>query len=304
MVHEYALEPELVALRGDRNNFRYFVTKFGLGGGRLVSRYPKRWKKLVWKVFRGTDDLERKRMEELLIRVSEKMIIRSNHFWDQEKAWVDNAEAEHQRYPFHAILTRENPKEREYVLVGHELGDEQNPLWNVQDGMPVRRIARNMADVVSAMLSNCSAAIFIDPHFGPENSRHCRPLEAFFEALINNRAAELPSRVEVQTSDKAEASFFRTTCEERMPAVIPKGLRVRFVRWKEKPNGEKLHNRYILTDIGAVSFQIGLDEGKDNETDDVTLLKRGQYELRWSQYASDTPAFDWAEEPVLVEGRR
>ncbi len=47
MVYEYALEPELVATWGNRQDFRYFVEKFGLGQPRIVSRYPKPWKRLV-----------------------------------------------------------------------------------------------------------------------------------------------------------------------------------------------------------------------------------------------------------------
>ena len=38
-------------------------------------------------------------------------------------------------------------------------------------------------------------------------------------------------------------------------------------RLKQKQDGEKLHNRYILTDLGGVTFGTGLDEGKKGETD-------------------------------------
>lgn len=48
MLYEYAIEPELVATWSDRKVGRYFADKFGLGSPRIVSRYPKRWKKLVW----------------------------------------------------------------------------------------------------------------------------------------------------------------------------------------------------------------------------------------------------------------
>ena len=41
MIHEYALEPELVATWTDRNTCRYFKESFGLGQGRLVSQVSK-----------------------------------------------------------------------------------------------------------------------------------------------------------------------------------------------------------------------------------------------------------------------
>jgi hypothetical protein len=76
-------------------------------------------------------------------------------------------------------------------------------------------------------------------------------------------------------------------------------------RLGQKTGGEKLHNRYILTDLGGVAFGVGLDEGDDGETDDLTLMDRALYELRWSQYDGDPPpGFEQEETPVEVEGTR
>jgi len=57
-----------------------------------------------------------------------------------------------------------------------------------------------------------------------------------------------------------------------------------------------------LTDIGGVTFGVGLDEGDAGDTDDIQLLDRAQYEKRWSQYASGKPAFDRPDPPVTIEG--
>ena len=76
-------------------------------------------------------------------------------------------------------------------------------------------------------------------------------------------------------------------------------------RLSEKQGGERLHNRYILTDLGGVTFGIGLDEGADGGTDDLALMGRGQYELRWSQYVGNPPAgFEQEGMPVEVIGTR
>ena len=45
MIHEYALEPELVASWHSLYKFHLFSGKFGFGAGRVVSRYPKKWTK-------------------------------------------------------------------------------------------------------------------------------------------------------------------------------------------------------------------------------------------------------------------
>jgi hypothetical protein len=47
-----------------------------------------------------------------------------------------------------------------------------------------------------------------------------------------------------------------------MAARLLSGVSVEFVRWRQKAGGDKLHNRYVLTDIGGVSLGVGLDEGQ------------------------------------------
>ena len=55
MIYEFALEPELVAQWGLRKNYKRFMEKFGLDQRRLASRFPKRWRNLVWDAFEQLD---------------------------------------------------------------------------------------------------------------------------------------------------------------------------------------------------------------------------------------------------------
>jgi len=89
-----------------------------------------------------------------------------------------------------------------------------------------------------------------------------------------------------------------------IPDRLPAGFQVEFVRWKQKQGGEKLHNRYVLTDLGGVSLGVGLDEGEPGESDDLLLLPRPQYEHRWSQYVGNDGAFELENLPVAVRGTR
>ena len=307
MIYEYAIEPDLVATWTDREDFRYFMSSFGLGQGRLVSRYPKRWNRLVWEAFNSTDDFAQKRLEELLVRLSERMVRRHNIPRDVDStSWFENAEREHERRPFHAILARNNPKNHAHVLAGSEIGDE-SARWKVEHGHPVKRNAVEMAKVVAPMLKCSSIVIFVDPHFGPEPLRYRRPFEAFLEQMVRHRPGEMPKRIEVHTAAEYTGTeeFFRGECKRRLRRCVPEGIQVLVRRLKQKQDGEKLHNRYILTDLGGVAFGTGLDEGNEGETDDITLMDRDQYQLRWSQYGGNPPAgFDQEETPVEVVGTR
>lgn len=305
MIYEYALEPELVATWVDRSKGRYFIGKFGLGQPRIVSRYPKSWKKLVWKAFASENDFERARMTELLARLSEAMVKRSNGRWNPGASWLDNAQGEHSRRSFRAILARSNPRAHPEVLIAGEL-DDATPLWAVPRGCTTRRKATDMAAVVASMLRIADVVLFVDPRFGPENGRHRRPLEAFLRAAVDRRPCEPLRRVEVQcwADGGATEEFFRDECREQLPRCVPTGVQLSLVRLRQRSGSEKLHNRYILTDLGGVSFGVGLDDGDAGETDDIQLLDRAQYDERWRQYASESPAFDRPEPPISIEGAR
>jgi hypothetical protein len=303
MIYEYALEPELVATWVDRDVGRYFIENFGLGHPRIVSRYPKRWKKQVWESFNSNNEIERARMTELIKHLSETMVKRRGGAWNPGAGWLENAEGEHGRVPFHAILAGSNPRGHGCVLVADDL-DDAPPLWALCRGRSVTRTASEIAAAVASMLRTAEVVVFVDPRFGPENRRHRRPLREFLLALIDARPCESPQRIEVHCSADGGATekFFRTECQRWLPSVVPLGLRVLLIRLRQRAGGERLHNRYILTDLGGVSFGVGLDEGDPGDSDDIHLHDRAQYEERWHQYAGDTPAFDRPEPFVTIEG--
>ena len=306
MIYEYALEPELVATWTERHDFRYFKENFGFDQGRIVARYPKRWQRRVWEAFEGTDDFARKRLDELLRHLSERMVQRCDTVWDADlTSWLENAEREHERRAFHAILARTNPRNRADVLTQTHTDDGPARNWKVSRGREVARNADAMADSIGPLLRCSSIVIFVDPHFGPERARYRRPFEAFLDRMVRQRPGEAPKRVEVHTSEEhtGTVEFFRRECETRLRRCVPEGMCVLVRRLSEKPRGAKLHNRYILTDLGGVSFGTGLDDG--NATDDISLLDRDLYMVRWSQYGGVPPAgFDQEQNPVVIMGTR
>lgn len=219
MFYEYALEPQLL---NNWPDFRYFFENMGVSRGRLISRYPKHWKRLVYESLADCGDLERKRIEEALIRADEKLLRRNNE-WDSNKDWLINAEAEHARSPFHAIIARENPHANASVLIGDAL-NEHEPLWTLNNTCDVPRKAQEMADGVATLLQASREIIFIDPHFGPENPRYCRPLIGFLQAAQYCRTIKL-ERVEYHLKEKSTADFFEKECA-KLANNLPAGLEI------------------------------------------------------------------------------
>ena len=178
--------------------------------------------------------------------------------------------------------------------------DEVDPEQVILFGSRARGDERENSDIDLIV-------IFIDPYFHPDQQRYRRPFEAFLERIVHPRPCEPPNRVEVHTATNHDwtEEYFRGKCESRLPRCIPAGIPVLVRQLSQKPQGEKLHNRYILTDLGGIAFGTGLDEGGAGETDDVTLMDREQYDKRWSQYGGNPPvSFNQDRSPIEVVGIR
>jgi hypothetical protein len=312
MLHEYAVEPELVGSWCDRTSGRYFFDKFGLGSPRIMSRYPrKRWKKLVWEAWKkrsSYDDSARKRMEELIQRLSEVVVMRRDAIWRPDRTWLDNAVEEHERIPFHAIVARSNPSAHPKVLVADTL-DERPALWNKPHGMLVSRTADGISDSVRDMLRAACKIVFVDPYFSPSPDRgYVEVLAACLRSCLKQRIPDTPPRIRIFTSNGSERDrgceprFFESECRGRLPARLPSGQRVTISCLKERFKGERLHNRYILTELGGVSLGAGLDERSGAATDDIFVLTRELYEKRWQQYVREPRAFDQPGTEIVVVG--
>lgn len=287
MIHEYALEPELVAKWGNPYIFCFVLDKFGLGTSRIVSAFPENWMRITYDACYTTDDIERAMLIEILNVLSEKMITRNDYNYDASLPWLECAELEHHRIPFKAIVASRNPRNLPDIILNTELGMSKNDRRWITNTFPTLRQAKAMANAIEPMLSNCSEVILVDPYFTPAEPKKTKPLQAFLKSLMNNRKSPV-TRLDVvikYDETKGDNDSFRIKCLNILPNYMPAGLTLTVLRIAERKGKEQIHNRYVLTDIGGVNFGAGLDEGKEGQTDDVGLLSRSQYEMRWRQYS-------------------
>ena len=303
MIADVAVDPALLPSWCGLAEYRFFVQQFGIGASHVIAQFPTPadWRRKALEARGGLGDIELERLTALVTALSATMGCRPGSFYDERKGWLKNVKVESNRRAFDLVLA---PKVDAFgsILAGtiaDVLGDNR---WNILQGQAVPRVAADMANAVAPLLRAAETVLLIDPYFSPSERRYQNTFRAFL-----TRAAEgcPPLRIEVHTEDKDTSPatwLYRQECERRLRGLLPPGRTVRFVRWKQRDGGEPLHNRYILTDVGGVSFQHGLDEGSANETDDVNLLSRPQYDTRWSQYQTPTAAFDLADPPFEIRG--
>jgi hypothetical protein len=304
VIHAFGLEPAIVATWGRRDEFRFIHDKFGIGTPRALLELPQfsTWKRSVYDAANrlALTDAEMKRIEELFRLFGEHKCRRADALYDGTRPWLENAEHEYNRRSFAAIVATDNPRGHQAVLLSDQLL-MTNGRWACSRGETPARTPEAVATALSAMLVNCTALHLVDPHFGPDNARHRRILEALLDVLSANGV--VPAVIRVHCSEKADRTFFEQEAA-RMATHLPNGISVTFARWKQRDGGERLHNRYVLTDLGGVAVLGGLDAGVAGETDDLLLLPRTQYEQRWAQYVVNDGAFQHVDAPATVHGTR
>lgn len=294
MLYEFALDP------GVLNNFqtvRYFLEKFGIHHGRLISRFPAKWKRLVYECCASCGDIERKKIEESLTAVDVKLV-NSNRSFDGNLPWLSNAENQHSIKPFRAIISNSNPRNVDVILIADEL-TERNTLWNVPREQKVSRKASDLAEHVQPLLQISSEILFIDPHFDPSVIRYQNTLEHFMRVINTNNKIR---RIEYHLKRKSVIESFQNDCNKYIPYMLPAGVGISFIRWKQIEGKDALHPRYILTEKGGVRIECGLDEGRDGEETDVSLLDEHIYLRLWNDYQVKSSAFEYVDE-IKITGK-
>jgi hypothetical protein len=143
MLFEHAVEPQ--AITADWPTCRYLSEKFGFDRARLLSLYPAKWLPLSIDAASGLRDVEKKTVVERLLSLKRNASIRSGRSYDPTvKDWLGNAVAQQAIIPFHAILARQNPEARDFVLTTDDIS-ETHPMMVAPHDVQVERDAPTLA---------------------------------------------------------------------------------------------------------------------------------------------------------------
>lgn len=325
MIFEFALEPQLVASWHNRSAYRFFDGKFGLGRRRIGCHYPKtKWKRLVMDAFHANYDgpQEKKasakhRLDALVRHLEEGASYRQNS-WKSAESWKKCISDEHGRRPFQGILVESSTDiSCSAVLVADDVDESEGTDWNPET--PVTpRTPSDFITALTPLLRCCREVKIIDPYLDLEKEKWSDTVCGFINELAQLRAADEIPKIEIHTSvdrefrgqnaplqteaeEKNKAEELIDSCRAKISASLTYPGNIRVFVWAQKSDSRQsgfdwLHNRYVLTNLGGVIFGHGIDApGQGN--DDLAVLPKATYLLRWSQYSKSSPAF----KPVLDE---
>ncbi len=297
MIKEFALDPKVIS---GWQEARYFLDQFGVPYGRMISRFPNGWVREVYQLIKALPDSERGRIEEKLNDVKRKMVS-CHRPYNPTLDWLRNAEEQHSARPFQAIIAKANPGNSSYILLAEEVSNA-SPLWCVPTKVEVPRKASSLVSAIEPLLFPAKKILLVDPHFDPGLPRFCRVLEQLVKTVFNQSLGSPTIEYHARSdySDAPAFEDFEIECQKNLPLLLPSGFEVTFIRWAVRRPGIQFHERYILTDLGGVKVDPGLDEGPEGH---MCLLELDAYDNIWARFQRNvSPTTYELEGKVVVVG--
>lgn len=257
----YAVDPEAIGQSWCK--FKDLFDRFGTDKGRLISRFPKTWEKMVMTAAEKAkvSKPDRDRIEVRLKMEKRYKVVRSGRGYESKKNWMCNALREHDRESFQAIISCSEAIGCNEALRPRSVCDAQT-LMVTRHNMYVF----NPSELAEALLpiAKVSAEIdLVDPYFS-HSTKYIKMLKLLFSGLEKSRTS--PEVIRVHCGEKKPlpcAEFLDGYWKKHAGKVVPKGRRLEIHGWSKLLNGEYndelkyFHDRFFLTDIGGIQSGIG-----------------------------------------------
>jgi hypothetical protein len=228
-------------------------------------------------------------------------MVRRNWQAQDGRSWIDQVLAADTREPFHAILAATPIAEHARVITETVVNQLHDTRWYLPTVKPVAKTADDLAAVLETMLRGATRIVVVDPYFNPRDESYRAVLTALLTrtAQLRDTGRTLPSvdlitgvsegrpdrgAVSVEAQAKNEAHNRCEWASQYLRSCIPRGMRLTFKCVANLSDGDRLHNRFVLTDFAGTSLPYGTQALGANVFDDISPLFKGQYEQRWRQF--------------------
>jgi hypothetical protein len=319
--HEIAVDPS--AIRSWRD-FQLVWSKVGFSKGRLIAGYPEKgpdkerkeqgWAWHVVASIKAHEVGSAKRVLTSLETHAKFKLIKRGRAFDHDEPWQTNADKEHRRLPFAAMIEAEVACDGCRCTLDDFEGEYCPPcLREDQHVMTLPKQPTDLADGLMPMLRCAKEIRFVDPYFLKKSesgngaafsTKHARVVQEIATRLAESN--RIPQIVEfhmlsLDGDPKSQLSVFA----KGMEAFLPKTWKAKACLWRENLGGRRFHARYILTDVGGAGSEYGWDQGNSpGDQTDLYLLTESVLIQRVSDFSESGEAFTLAASPHEFAGIR
>jgi len=317
MHKEYAVDPDALS---SWMNLLVLSNGIGFDLGRLIVGCPghREWCTQVLKTIQSIEGEKQQEAVELLklLMFEKKAVVKKRpNEWSPRTTWLQNVLAEEEApagLVFDGIVTRKGDEDSHRKCVSIDCLTEQHPIWKCDRDVKRERTSDAFVGVSRRLLQYSSHIVFVDPYFSPMKESFATPFKDLLKAIFAGLSPDYPvKRVECHFSAEARqkrdrapvdpptAQEVQNDFEQQFAHLIPEDQQLVVRRWKDAT--DKMHARYILTDLGGIRFDHGLDKGKG--TSDITRIDEQLRRDRWKDYVT-SPVFEAVDPaPIEIRGR-
>jgi hypothetical protein len=302
MLMEHIIEPDfLLKLSENKRNCTDFVREFSRQSPRVISEFPKysKFKSLVMRALPDDgDEIRRVRLESLLGFIAENGRVRRSTAYIGDKSLFENIKESIKTFSAD-YLVLESFKDCETADVKViTINDFTEGIPSIPNQALVNKNVDDMCRAVESFLRLSKQITFVDPYFSVRPEMW-KPMVRFIE-LSQQSSPTIEKHIRILFNGNIIKNGQNTSpCHkfilDKFLTEHPESLSslnsIEVTAIKEKVSGEKIHNRYMISELGALMWGIGHNEEKSEVSDDLTLLNDELYNHRYSQYVEMT-AFD------------
>ncbi|MCG8317804.1 MAG: hypothetical protein MI976_31725, partial [Pseudomonadales bacterium] len=252
-----------------------FFQSFNNRTARLISDVPKDWQRSAFQAINNLPHETCKPVHRKTLKESLKRLLRSNLVKNRGASsnglgvpWIEFVAEENSKYPFAAILGLDAQTTPVQVFGFEELLFDSPKSWNKDDQDHVVRNAEAIVEAMSPLLIVSKSVQLVDPHFSfirPTWERYEPVLRGLVKKLDQFNFGRGIKTVSIHTSDKLGS--MSQQLENAAREWLPEGISVKVYHWPES----KMHDRFVLTDVGGLYYGHGLDEASPGKAGEVLV---------------------------------
>lgn len=320
MIYEYAIQPEVIYEAAKNKGLaNHLITHFKHGGCCRFSHTPHKWRGQLGELLatkreaaenkKPKEQAKVQALEGKVVEIAQKLTsvaIKRQHD-DFNGDWMECILREHNKHEFQSMLLAQRAETPSVISVDNILDSEI--LSQHEPSILVPKTLKGLLSAIKPVLQNSTQLTLVDPYFFPIDE-YTSLLEGMFELIEETAFIRTNKHIEVVVFCAEDAGHakryvpeneFRSCCEEQWRRIVPEHVQLSIVRLAEKEGKERLHNRYLLTDIGGIVLPYGFNlfEG-DGQFDDVSVMSAAQFTKRRAMYSLQTREFAMNEEPIVL----
>ena len=249
MIKEYAIDPAVAA---DFSNLKQIGNLFDFSNPRRISRFPKKWERMVYEAAAPLGDMNAKRVEEKLkqFKGRKSCLYSFGRNYNPAKDWVENAFESHAVRPFSALIC-ENDQEPCVKLDDLE---DTHPLIHAPNSKQVTKSLANYKALFDPVFLSVKNIYIVDPYFSTFQDKCIRLYKHWFKILNECSDAEA-MKLSIITSARNDGPYKlgeENSLITQARQTFTNGQNLRFtLNAKIIEHSDDMHDRFVITEHAA-----------------------------------------------------